>query len=68
MCACVVGWSREGEVCPYEAFLMFQFEICRATAGPGEEEHKTESLAFSECPQGTMCSSIMRPSAGSGSF
>lgn len=36
------GWNGEGEVKPQEAFLTVQLEICTATAGPGEEERKSE--------------------------
>lgn len=66
----------KGEVRRHEAFLMLQLEICTGTAGPGGrgmQNRNTEppgdwlpSLASSE--GGTMCSSVMRPSAGSGSL
>lgn len=37
------GRVRVGEdVRPHEAFLIRQLEVCTATAGPGEEECKTE--------------------------
>lgn len=43
-CACMRlrVCAGEGEVRPHEAFLMFQLEVCTATAGPGEEKCRTE--------------------------